>query len=256
MERDINETGLLLVKAFEGLRVEAYQDSAGVWTIGYGHSSKAGEPRVTPGLRITEAEAETILRRDLDRFEAEVARLVTVPLTDNEFAALTSLCFNIGAAAFAGSTCLKRLNSGDRKGAAEALTWWNKATVRGKKVRMGGLVRRRAAEKALFLTLPERTAIALQQAAELAEEPQETRSHWTGSRTVVGAATAAAGALGAAGEVIDQVKDAADSASGFFGKAGELAAAHPLLLGCFALALAGIAVVVFARRDDWLKGAR
>ncbi len=250
-DRDINEAGLALVKDFEGLRLQAYQDSAGVWTIGYGHTAAAGAPTPGPGLVITEAEAERILRQDLQVFEAEVARLVEVPTNDNEFAALVSLCFNIGAQAFASSTCLKRLNRGDRKGAAEALTWWNKATVEGRKVRLRGLVRRREAENLLFLTPPfaAPTRAALEEAAGLAEQPGTTRRHWLGSRTIVGTATAAAGAAGAASEVLDQTK-------GLFGSLGALVRDHPLLVGSFAVVLIGLAVVALARRDDWLKGRR
>lgn len=140
--------GVALIKRFEGLELEAYQDIAGVWTIGYGHTGD----RAQPGNQITEHGAEQLLVADLAPREAAVNNLVKVPLNQNEFDALVSFVFNVGAGAFAGSTALTRLNRGDRIRAAEALTWWNKATVGGTLREVQGLTRRRAAEKELFLT--------------------------------------------------------------------------------------------------------
>ena len=256
MDRDVNAAALALIKSFEGLRLAAYRDAAGVWTIGYGHTAAAGPPAVYRGQEIDEAEAEAILRADLERFEDQVQRLVTVELNDNEFGALVSLCFNIGAAAFAGSTCLKRLNKGDRKGAAEALTWWNKATVQGRKVRLAGLVRRREAERQLFLAPPEAQVEALEEAQEIASAAQETRRSWLSSRTVAGAAAAAAGAIGTAREAIDSARDAAGQAGGLLTSAAALVTSHPWLCLSVGGCAAGLGLVVWARRDDWLKGLR
>lgn len=139
--------GIGLIKRFEGLELEAYQDIAGVWTIGYGHTG----PDVRPGMRISEREAEELLKQDLKPREEAVARLTTVPLNQNEFDALVSFVYNVGAEAFRKSTARRRLNAGDRVGAGEALTWWNKATVGGVLRVVTGLTRRRAAERALFL---------------------------------------------------------------------------------------------------------
>ncbi|GAB4533582.1 MAG: hypothetical protein Kow00133_21420 [Amphiplicatus sp.] len=143
----VSPAGLALIKRFEGLRLEAYRDVAGRWTIGYGHTG----PDVTEGMRITEAEAEALLREDVARFEEAVRAAVRPALAQHEFDALVSLAFNIGAAAFARSTAVRRLNRGDRAGAADAMLWWDKARVNGKLRRVEGLARRRAAEKALFL---------------------------------------------------------------------------------------------------------
>jgi len=143
----INQTGLDLIKRFEGLRLEAYQDVAGIWTIGYGHIKTA-----KPGMKITEKEAEDLLRDDLKDAENAVQSPVKVPVNDNEFSALVSLVFNIGRGAFGKSTALKLLNKDDRIAAADAIELWNKSTVGGKKVVIPGLVARRAAEKGLFLT--------------------------------------------------------------------------------------------------------
>lgn len=167
----VSPAGLALIKRFEGLRLEAYRDAAGVWTIGYGHTSKALDAAVAQatgpiyldtryphfwtdpsGKVLTDPDkAEALLRADIGRFEQAVRAAVTVPLESREFDALVSLAFNIGAAAFAGSTVVKRLNRGDRAGAADAMLWWDKARVNGKLRRVEGLARRRAAEKALFL---------------------------------------------------------------------------------------------------------
>ena len=142
----LSDRGLSLIKEFEGLELEAYQDIAGIWTIGYGHTEK-----VTPGQVISQVQANDLLRQDIAPREYAVRDLVTVPLNQNEFDALVSFVFNVGVSAFGGSTALKRLNKEDRQGAAEALTWWNKATVDGVLRPVNGLTRRRAAEKALFL---------------------------------------------------------------------------------------------------------
>ena len=130
-------------------RLEAYADPGYGWdvaTIGYGHTSKAGPPQVMRGLRISAAEADSILRRDLATVEAVVRTLVKVPLSDNQFGALVSFVFNVGATAFAKSTLLRLLNKGDYAGAAGQFKRWNKSN--GKVLK--GLTRRRAAEAELF----------------------------------------------------------------------------------------------------------
>lgn len=137
-----------LICEFEGLELTAYLCPAGVWTIGYGHTSAAGDPVVRQGMTITQEEAEIILRQDLYKYKKAVMSAVKVKMTDNQFGAFTSLCYNIGPGAFRKSTAVRRFNAGDVAGAAEALTWFNKS--RGKVLR--GLVRRREAERALFLT--------------------------------------------------------------------------------------------------------
>ncbi|OQS41126.1 lysozyme [Chromobacterium haemolyticum] len=134
--------GIKLIQGFEGLRLKAYQDSVGVWTIGYGHTG----PDVTPGQVITQAQADALLARDLERFEAGVARLVKVPLNQNQFDALVCFSFNLGLGALQGSTLLRLLNAGDYAGAAVQFPRWNKAG--GKE--LPGLTRRRAAEQSLF----------------------------------------------------------------------------------------------------------
>ena len=126
----------------EGRRLKAYRDSVGVWTIGIGHTSAAGPPRVTPGLTITEAECEAIFARDIVRYEDAVNRAVKAPLAQHEFDALVSLCYNIGTAGLARSTVVRRLNAGDRIGAADAFLMWNKPAE---------ILGRRRGERAQFL---------------------------------------------------------------------------------------------------------
>lgn len=151
----ISRHGLALIKRFEGLSLKAYPDVAGVWTIGYGHTAGFKDGRFGPASVIAEEEAEALLREDLAPREDNLrlwAKTKGVRLNQNEFDALVSFIFNVGFAAFERSTAARRLAQGDRCGAAEALTRWNKATVNGEKVEVPGLTRRRAAEKALFLT--------------------------------------------------------------------------------------------------------
>jgi len=142
----VSQSGVALIKRFEGLELEAYQDIAGVWTIGFGHTETA-----RAGMKISEREAEELLRQDLKPRERAVDELTRVPLNQNEFDALVSFVYNVGIAGYRGSTARRRLNNGDRSGAAQALTWWNKATVSGVLREVTGLTRRRAAERALFL---------------------------------------------------------------------------------------------------------
>ena len=110
----------------EGMRLTAYKDSRGVWTIGLGHTSAAGAPTVKPGLTITEDEAWEIFRRDVQTFRTQLRGAIKVPVEQHQFDALASFIYNIGAGGFKGSTVLKRLNAGDYAGAGEAMLMWNK----------------------------------------------------------------------------------------------------------------------------------
>ena len=146
-----SDQGLALIKAHEGLRLEAYPDAGYGWdraTVGYGHTSQAGPPDVTRGMRITAAQAEQILRDDLRKFEGYVTSAVHVPLTQAQFDALVSWTFNLGPGNLKTSTMLRKLNAGDYQGAADEMLRWNKSN--GKV--LAGLTKRREAERALFLT--------------------------------------------------------------------------------------------------------
>lgn len=134
-----------LIKEFEGCILNAYRDPVGIWTIGYGTTKG-----VKPGMKISKAEAESLLLKDIEEVRVPALRkMIKVAVTGNELCALVSLCYNIGTGALAKSTLMKKLNANrsDEEVANEFLKW-NKA---GGKV-LKGLVRRRKAERSLFLT--------------------------------------------------------------------------------------------------------
>ena len=135
------------IRGHEGLRLVAYLDSVGVWTIGYGDTG----PDVVKGLTITKVQAEERLRKRLREFEGYVNRAVKVKLTQNQFDALVSLVYNIGPTNFNASTLLRKLNASDYVGAADQFLVWNKGRVDGKLVVINGLTNRRHEERELFL---------------------------------------------------------------------------------------------------------
>ena len=136
MSQTTNEAGLQLIESFEGLRLNSYQDSVGVWTIGYGHTQG-----VQPGQTITQQQAQAFLQQDLGVAEAAVNKL-GLTLTDNQFAALVSFTFNLGAGN------LNKLLSQGLAAAPDRILLFDHA---GGRV-LPGLTRRRQAERALFLT--------------------------------------------------------------------------------------------------------
>lgn len=142
-----SNSGINLIKGFEGKRLNAYDDGVGVWTIGFGTIKYPNGVRVKKGDSCTEEQAEAYLKNDLVKFENAINRLVKVPLNRNQFDALASFTYNLGETNLSTSTLLKKLNAKDYKGAADQFERWNKA---GGKV-MTGLTRRRKAEKELFL---------------------------------------------------------------------------------------------------------
>jgi lysozyme len=135
--------GYELIKRFEGVRLVAYDDGVGVWTVGVGHTKG-----VKRGDTITMAQVDQFLAEDLAEAEAAVNRCVKVPLEQCQFDALASWTFNLGGRALAGSTMLKRLNEGDKDSAADEMLRWNRA---GGRV-LPGLTKRRISERMLFLT--------------------------------------------------------------------------------------------------------
>jgi lysozyme len=148
----ISANGLNLIKSFEGLakvgedgKIRAYRCVAGRWTIGYGHTKG-----VRSGMVITKDEAEDLLREDMKVYEQAVRRQISVPLSQNQFDALVSLCFNIGEANLSSSTLKKLLNKGQYDEIPEQIMRWNKARVDGNLQAVKGLTRRRSAEAALF----------------------------------------------------------------------------------------------------------
>lgn len=166
--REVNQAGIELIKSFEGIvdgdpstvNLDPYADPIGILTIGWGHAITFGERFLRDNKAdraiakklypngITRAEAEELLRHDIKEHTRDLEYLIKVPLTDNQFAALASLAFNIGVGNFRKSSVLRLLNQKNYKGAAERFLLWNKAGGRVLK----GLVRRREAERQLFLS--------------------------------------------------------------------------------------------------------
>lgn len=149
----MSQSGLKVLKHYEGCRLEAYRDIVGIWTIGYGDTAN-----VQPGMVITQAEAEERLRNRLARdFAPSVRQCLTCSPTQYQFDAMVCLAYNIGTIAFANSTLVRLFNVGDIQLAADQFPRWDKAG--GKSVK--GLRRRRAAERALYLGEPVDKAISI-----------------------------------------------------------------------------------------------
>lgn len=142
----MTDEGLALIRQFEGFRGSAYRDAVGVWTIGYGHTAMAGPPDVFPGLCISHDEAVGILARDVEVFARGVSAALHVAVTDGQFSALVSFAYNVGLGNFRKSSVLRAVNAGDLAAVPRRLNLWVKAGGRT----LPGLVRRRAAEGALF----------------------------------------------------------------------------------------------------------
>ena len=150
--------GLGLIKHYEqgpkgGFAAKRYFCSAGEPTIGWGHVILPNEKAELWDGTITEERANAILAQDMIRYENGVKKYVKVQLTQNQFDALVSFCFNAGEANLASSTLLKKVNAGDFAGAADQFLLWNKARdpKTKKLVELGGLTARRQTERHLFL---------------------------------------------------------------------------------------------------------
>ncbi|MFZ4534343.1 MAG: lysozyme [Alsobacter sp.] len=238
----ITDRGLDLVKSFEGYHrrlpdgsCTAYRCPAGVLTIGWGCTEGVREGQVW-----TEAEAEAALRRELVRFESAVQRLVTVDINANERDALISFAYNCGEGALSKSSLLKLLNKGDREGAARSFAAWNKG---GGKV-LPGLVRRRAAEAALFLEAVDHTEPDMPQRV----RPQEP----TPPATV----DATAGAVAAGGFALPHVPAPPDLSpyTAWQGFAETVAGMGSWIIGApWKLALVGGAVALIGWGLPWIS---
>lgn len=138
---EISKRGLDVIKYFEGLRLEAYQCSADVWTVGYGHTDD-----VKPGDKISEKQADELLLKDIKWAEDTVNNNIRVPITQGIFDSLVSFTFNVGVTAFANSTLKNLLNKGFYASAGDQILRWDK--VRGQAI--PGLTARRQVERKLF----------------------------------------------------------------------------------------------------------
>lgn len=137
------------IQQFEGLKLKAYKDSVGIWTVGFGNifNLDTGNP-IKEGDEITLETAERWLKIEVDNLQAKMRKVITVTLTDNQWTALTSLVYNIGFGAFKRSTLLRLLNAGaSKEEVAKQFLRWNKAG--GKEIK--GLTNRRQAEYNLYL---------------------------------------------------------------------------------------------------------
>lgn len=137
--------GRRFIEAFEGRRLTAYQDSVGIWTIGFGHTTAAGEPYITRDMTITGDEADRILAADLAKVERQVLGCIKQPLNQAQFDALVSFTFNLGQGNLSRSSLARRVNAGDYEVAGEFIKW-NRA---GNQV-LDGLTRRRKAEARMW----------------------------------------------------------------------------------------------------------
>lgn len=140
----LSKQGLDLIKSFEGCKLKSYLCSAGVLTIGYGHTGG-----VKPEQTITQEQADSLLKEDLVKFEVVVNRLLKAEVSQNQYDALVSFAFNCGEGNLAKSTLLKLVNEGKHREAGVQFLRWNKAAG----VVVAGLTRRRQAEKELFESL-------------------------------------------------------------------------------------------------------
>lgn len=144
----ISKTGFELIKRFEGLELKAYQDSVDVWTIGYGWTKPVDGKKVGPGIVIDQATADRLLKCGVVQYEQGVNQLVKVKITQGQFDALVSFAYNLGLRSLSTSTLLKKLNAGDKLGAADEFGKW----INAGGVKLNGLVKRRAAERELFVS--------------------------------------------------------------------------------------------------------
>jgi len=144
----ISNKGIELIKRFEGLELKAYPDSVGVWTIGYGWTQPVDGKKIGPGMVIDQATADRLLKCGVVQYEQGVNQLVKVKITQGQFDALVSFAYNLGLRSLSTSTLLRKLNAGDKQGAANEFGKW----VNAGGVKLAGLVKRRAAERELFLS--------------------------------------------------------------------------------------------------------
>jgi len=240
IHRQITKAGLAEIKRREGLRLKAYQDDAGVWTIGYGHTGDVWKSDV-----IDEAKAESYLREDVRWAESTISASVQVPLNDQQFDALVSWSFNIGVGQTIDSTLVRRLNAGEYGAVPSELMRWVKITspVSGKKLFSQGLANRRQSESAQWVQANPN----IQGGVGLVQSPISAgRTDISKSRTLRGGAVAGAGTV--AGSVLEAVENAKPQVA-------EAMWFMPALKWVFVgLVLVGIGAVIYARLDDYRKG--
>ena len=198
-----------LLQKFEGCKLKAYRCPAGVCTIGYGHTTAAGAPKVVDGMTITQQQADDMLVRDLKQYEASVEGMVHQPLTQHQFDVLVDFAYNAGVGNLKSSTLLKKVNAAQFDDVPTELLKWNKG---GGKV-LPGLVRRRQAEGAWWVS-GEHVDEHEQRAD---PDPVPVRTMADSKQGNAALVTAGLGGLGAAKEVAAQAQDASDTANQLVG---------------------------------------
>lgn len=221
----INQAGIELIKRWEGCKLKAYKDVAGIWTVGYGLTSRAGFIEVGPDTVLTQEEADWYLEKVVDDFASKISPMITAPINENQFAAFVSLSYNIGVGAFQKSSALRRFNAGQIMEVPAAMRMWKKA---GGKV-VQGLVNRREAEVKLFLTPVVEKPVASQ-----------GRSKPTQSRTVQASVVQGASAVGGAVGALNALDGTAQIVA---------------LVGCILVALLAL-FIMRERLKHWANGVR
>ena len=207
-----------LLKKFEGCKLTAYRCPANVCTIGYGHTTAAGAPPVKDGMKITQQQADDILSRDLQQYEAAVTMMVHQPLTQHQFDVLVDFAYNVGIGNLKSSTLLKKVNAEQFNDVPAELLKWTKG---GGKV-LPGLVRRRQAEGAWWVSgEPAATSVPVEIPTENEHEqrtdpdPVPVRTMADSKQGTAALVTAGLGGLGVAKEIAAQAQDASETANQF-----------------------------------------
>lgn len=211
----MSAAGLATVKEFEGLRLKAYKCPAAVWTIGYGHTSAAGNPIVTPEFVITKDEAEEILERDMVQYEDGVKKLVKVEITQGQFDALVDFAYNAGVGALQKSTLLKKVNAEKfDEVPAEFMKW-----TKGGGKELPGLVRRRRAEVKLWRGLDTEKPVSVDEARAEPDLPVPKKSIMQSKEANGAVIAGGAGAIAVVQEVMPIVKEGGNMLSAMSGTA-------------------------------------
>ena len=202
----MSAAGLAIVKEFEGLRLKAYKCPAAVWTIGYGHTSAAGNPVVTSELQITKEDAEEILKQDMGQYEDGVRKYVKVGLTQGQFDALVDFAYNAGVGALAKSTLLKKVNAEKfDEVPAEFMKW-----TKGGGKELPGLVRRRRAEVKLWRGLETETPVHHDEARAEPDKPKASKSITQSKEANAAVAAGGLGTIAVVQEVMPMVREGGD----------------------------------------------
>ena len=215
-----------LLKKYEGCKLKAYRCPANVCTIGYGHTSAAGNPVVTDGMTITQKQCDDILRSDLVKYETSVHNMVTQPLTQHQFDVLVDFAYNAGIGNLKSSTLIKKVNAAKFDEVPAELMKWTKG---GGKV-LPGLVKRRQAESAWWMVheiTPTATLVGVSKPTDAPtddEHEQRTEPDAVPVPTMAASSqgnaaiiTAGLGGLGAAKQVAANAQDASDLADQIVG---------------------------------------